>query len=278
MKDGVLIDGAPAEVGWLRERAWQFGDGLFETIAVIDSNPCLWALHAERLVLGCGRLNLSVPDTDLLLAELRMLCAGRARSVAKLYWTAGRSARGYVRPIPVTPCRVLHVTDWRQRELTGWRVRLCDHRLSEQPQLAQIKHLNRLDQVVARAEWDDTTVAEGLMLDQDGYVVCGTMSNLFLQSRDVLFTPSIERCGVAGVVRRLVIELGEQAGSPVREARVSLGDLRAADAAYLTNSLIGVVRIAHCDSIDFDLTCDEHPLLTNARRTCHLPGQNGAVL
>ncbi len=274
MKDGVLINGAPAEFGWLQERAWQFGDGLFETIAVIDANPCLWSLHTERLVLGCRRLHLPLPDIGLLLAELRTLCAGRARAVAKLYWTAGRSSRGYARPVPVAPCRVVHVSDWPQCELTAWRVRLCAHRLSEQPTLAQIKHLNRLDQVIARAEWDDMAIDEGLMLGQGGGVVCGTKSNLFLQSHGDLSTPELARAGVAGVVRRLVMELGDGTGLPVRETQVSVEDLRKADAAYLTNSLIGVVRIAHCDSIDYDLAYGEHRLMTEARRLCHLPDLN----
>ena len=206
-----------------------------------------------------------------------MLCVGRARAVAKLYWTAGRSSRGYARPARLTPCRALHVSNWPQRELTSWRVRLCGHRLSTQPALAQVKHLNRLDQVIARAEWDDMAIAEGLMLGQEGDVVCGTMSNLFLQSQDGLCTPMLECAGVAGVVRRLVIELGSKAGSPVRETRVSLEDLRKADAAYLTNSLIGVVRIARFETIDYDLTHDEHTLLTEARRLCHRPDQNGMV-
>lgn len=272
MAVATLIDGRPCGDEWLDERGFQFGDGLFETIAVVDGAPCLWEAHLARLQLGCERLQLPPPQPDLLTAEARDLCAGRSRAVLKLYWTAGRSARGYRRPVPLQPMRVLRCSDWPYVEPPhSWSLRLCLHRLGDNPRLAGIKHLNRLDQVLARAEWDDPAIDEGLVLDQRGSVVCGTMSNLFVESGDGLITPPIDRAGIGGVVRALVLRQAERLGVPVTEAPIEPEALYAADALYLCNSLIGVVRAAHLGHRAYDLTRPEHPAMSAARRLCHLP-------
>ena len=114
MQHDVLIEGAEAEGDWLRERAFQFGDGLFETIAIIDEKPCLWDAHMARLAEGCGRLRLPQPDSERLVEEGRRLCAGQSRAVLKLYWTAGRSERGYRRPTKINPSRILYRSEWPQ--------------------------------------------------------------------------------------------------------------------------------------------------------------------
>jgi 4-amino-4-deoxychorismate lyase len=272
MHDDALIDGVAARGGWLSERAFQFGDGLFETIAVIDREPCLWRAHLARLEQGCSRLRLPPPDRDRLAAECAALCAHHLRGVLKLYWTAGRSMRGYRRPVPVQPRYYLSISDWPYAEPPrDWTVRLCGQRLGENPQLAQIKHLNRLDQVIARAEWDQTGIDEGLMCGQDGRVVCGTMSNLYVQRGERLLTPALDGAGIAGVVRGLALELAAAGGFTLETGHVSLGAVRDADALYLSNSLIGVVRVRRFEGRVYDAGLPEHPLMTQTRAACHRP-------
>lgn len=274
MHDDVLIDGIAASPACLDERALQFGDGLFETIAVVDGAPCLWDRHMARLAEGCRRLNLPLPQFDVLASECRDLCAGRARAVLKLYWTAGISTRGYRRPSPLQPRRMLRVSEWPSSgSVDPWKVRECRHRLSDNPGLAQIKHLNRLDQVIARAEWDEPDIAEGVMLGQDGRVVSGTMSNIFLQRGGDLLTPVVAGAGIAGVVRQLALHLAERRDLVVHEARVTPDELHAADVLYLTNSLIGVVRVGRLESTSYDLARAEHPLMIETRRRCHEPAR-----
>ncbi len=269
MQHDVLIDGAEAEGSWLKERAFQFGDGLFETVAIIDETPCLWAAHMARLGEGCRRLGLPLPDFGLLAKEGQLLCAGHRRAVLKIFWTAGQSERGYRRPRNIHPERILRRSEWPEKA-DGWcALRQCTHRLSENPALAGIKHLNRLDQVVARSEWDDAQTGEGLMLGQDGRVVSGTMSNIFVQREQTLLTPAIDGAGIGGVVRALVLQTGENIATPVLVDAVSLDDVCHADALFLSNSLIGVARVSRFESIEYDPGISEHAVIAETRRLCH---------
>ncbi len=270
MEADALVEGVEADAGWWQERACQFGDGLFETVAIRDGRPCLWRAHMLRLALGCHRLRLPLPDFSRLAEEGRRLCAEFERAVLKIYWTAGRSERGYIRPRVVEPQRVLCRFAWPGPTET-WRVRRCAQRVGENPDLAEIKHLNRLDQVVARAEWDNPEISEGLMLGQDGRVLSGTMSNLFVQYGGHLHTPAVDGAGIAGVVRKLVLDAAESVADPVHIGRVSLDDVRAADAIYLSNSLIGLVRVERYEGVDYASDISEHPAIVEARRLCHQP-------
>jgi 4-amino-4-deoxychorismate lyase len=269
MQHDVLIDGAQAQGSWLKERAFQFGDGLFETVAILDGMPCHWAAHMERLGEGCQRIRLPLPDFGLLAEEGQRLCVGHRRAVLKIFWTAGRTERGYRRPDDIHPQRILRRSEWPQKA-AGWSaLRQCDHRLGENPTLAGIKHLNRLDQVVARSEWKDARTGEGLMLGQDGRVVSGTMSNIFVQRGQTLLTPAIDGAGIAGVVRALILKTGENVGAPVLVDAVSLDDVRGADALFLSNSLIGVVRVSRFESIEYDPGIRQHAVISETRRLCH---------
>ena len=275
MQAEVLVDGAETDAAWLQERGFQFGDGLFETVAIRHGEPCLWHAHLTRLAQGCRRLELPSPDFSSLAEEASRLCAHVERAVLKIYWTAGRSERGYRRPATLHPQRIVCRSDWPAQPAV-WHVRQCTHRLGENPGLAEIKHLNRLDQVLARAEWDAPAIGEGLMLGQDGRVVCGTMSNIFIQKGSELLTPDVAAAGIAGVVRRLVLETSERAAMDVRVGRVSLRDVREADALYLANSLIGLVRAERYENIAYRPDVEAHQAVAEARRLCHQPGAWGA--
>jgi len=126
----------------------------------------------------------------------------------------------------------------------GVRVHLCRVRLATQPALAGVKHLNRLENVLARAEWRDPAIAEGLMCDMTDAVIGGTMSNLFLLRNGKLLTPDVTRCGIAGVMRGLVLELAARHRVPVDITVISIDDLLAADEVFLVNSVIGLWPVA----------------------------------
>lgn len=131
--------------------------------------------------------------------------------------------------------------------------------------------MNRLEQVLGRREWDDPSINEGIMCGLDGRIVAGTMTNIFLQQGKELLTPSIENAGIAGVVRNCMIESAIEQDAPVRECRLDVSDLLGSDVVYLTNSIVGVVRVSACDGHDYASGIPEHPVVALVRQRCHLP-------
>lgn len=246
----TLVDGRPQGAWPADDRALAYGDGLFETIAVRSRRPALLAFHRERLEYGCRVLGLAQPP-ECLWQEVRELATLPGCSVVKVVWSRG-SGRGYRPPVSargrrlLTAAAVPEYPDAWSRD--GVRTRLCRTRLGQQPALAGLKHLSRLEQVLARAEWRDPGVVEGLMQDTSGALVEATQSNLFLVRAGEIETPLLDRAGVAGVVRRLVLErLAPEAGVGVRCARLSLQDLLGCDEIFLTSSLLGVCPVVAVD-------------------------------
>lgn len=247
----TLINGD--EVGCLAvaDRGLQYGDGLFETIAIHHGRAALWERHMERLAAGCQRLGLDMPDIGRLLAEVKLAAGDDARAVVKLLVTRGASGRGYRPDGAGTPIRIVQGLPWPTHPATAARdgvaVRWCALRLARQPRLAGLKHLNRLEQVLARAEWRDE-YAEGLMCDTGGLVIEGTMSNLFLVHQGVLITPDLSESGVAGVMRAEVLERARALGIVASVRAVTAAMVEEAGELFLTNSLIGLWPVRQLES------------------------------
>jgi 4-amino-4-deoxychorismate lyase len=237
------VDGRPAELLSVRDRGLAYGDGLFETIAVRNGEPRLFERHLTRLADGCARLSIPL-ELEQVRAELLAFAAAIGDGVAKLILTRGDGLRGYAPPIPAQPRRILQATPVpaypAANTLKGVRLYPCNTRLAEQPLLAGLKHLNRLEQVMARAEWSDAACAEGLMRDTQGRVVEGVYSNLFLVSNGLLITPALTRCGVAGVMRAELLACADEQGVPHEVRDVSFDELLAADEVLLCNSQYGI--------------------------------------
>jgi 4-amino-4-deoxychorismate lyase len=254
---------------------------LFETVAVFSARPCLWQHHLDRLFDGSTRLGIPTPTKAQLEADLERLLDGvqdgRARPwVFKIVLTRGTGGRGYRPDVHAEPLRISSLHSWPvirpdDAPTDGLRLRTCSIRLGENPALAGLKHLCRLEQVMARREWSDPQIDEGLMLDQSGHVIEATSSNLFLQRDGALITPDLQGSGVAGVVRALILELGEQLDSPVRTQAVSLSELAQAEALYLSNSIAGIRRVSQWDGHVFDLAVPLPNVLASAMERIHSP-------
>lgn len=239
----ILVNGQPADHLPVTDRGLAYGDGLFETLAVRHGVALYWDRHMARLREGCARLGLPAPDIALLSREAHTLLASGEYAALKLILTRGSGPRGYRAPSNPQCTRILMGLD-ASRPPPDWQtlgvdVRICRTRLSRNPTLAGIKHLNRLEQVLARAEWQDE-FQEGIMLDTEGHVVEGTMSNLFMIRDGHLATPLLDQCGVAGITRARLMEMARGLGIPVRECLLREADLRAAQGLFLTNTLIGL--------------------------------------
>jgi len=243
MTGRVLVNGAPASTVSVLDRGLSYGDGLFETIRFVDGEAPLWSRHMARLREGCGRLRLPLPEAETLWREAASVASGIAQAVVRITVTRGVGERGYAPP--PTPAVTRIVAGFEAPAMrgdvyqSGLRVRWCETRLAVQPALAGLKHLNRLEQVLARAEWSDPAIGEGLVCDMEGRVIAGTMTNLFAVLDGVLVTPVLDRCGVAGVARAEI--LAAWPGAHAAELRPK--DLLRASEVFLSSSVRGILPV-----------------------------------
>lgn len=246
------VDGSPSAAVGVSNRGLAYGDGLFETIRVKGGRLTLLLRHLARLQLGCQRLGISLNQAQLE-HELAAYASGLGEGVLKLVVTRGDSARGYA-PDPTAPARRILMGGPlpqypAQRQSEGVALYPCTTRLAEQPAFAGLKHLNRLEQVIARAEWENAELAEGLMRDTQGRVIEGVFSNLFLVEDGVLCTPDLSRCGVAGTLRAELLARRAEQGQPVRVMDVSMAQLEAASEVFVCNSVYGIWPVRQCGEL-----------------------------
>ncbi len=234
------------------DRGLAYGDGVFETVRVMSGQPVLLDYHLERLQTGLQRLRIEHDWQALkqeILAYLGWQQAGWQQAgadqsaIVKLIVTRGSGGRGYGTaqvkgPTCILSCHPL--PEYPSSYFTqGISVFSCGQRLSSNASLAGIKHLNRLEQVLARQEWSDEH-QEGLMLDQDDNVIEGVFSNLFVMRDGVIKTPDLQNAGVAGVMRRWLLECFDNNGVRADVAQVTLQDIQLADEWFFCNSVYGI--------------------------------------
>jgi 4-amino-4-deoxychorismate lyase len=241
----VLIDGQPATAVDVLDRGLHYGDGLFETIACRGGHARFLELHLQRLNEGCRRLGIRLPDPAVLAAQIRALAATAPACIIKFIVTRGSAtARGYGAQGDEQPRTILLQYPWGAEDPTPWEqgvaVRVAHGRLGENPALAGLKHLNRLEQVLIRAEWTDPAIQEALVFSSSGWLVSGTMSNVFLVRDKRIMTPAITVAGIRGVMRGVVMREAQRGGLMVTEAALDATALAAAEEIFLTNARIGI--------------------------------------
>jgi len=239
----MLINGEPGQTIPVNDRGLLYGDGIFETIRVINRQLSLWQLHQRRLLNSCNLLGIDV-DLPKLLEELNsLLGASAADGIAKVIVTRGVGGRGYQPGDATEPTRIVQFHPlpdaYNQDKQGGVRVKFCNQPITVNSRLGGLKHLGRLDQVMASSELTDE-YDEGLMSTDSGLVVEGTKSNLFVVINDSLVTPGLHNAGVAGVMREYLMGQFATDGFPVHEAKLNREDLLNASEVFLCNSVFGV--------------------------------------
>ncbi len=249
-----LIDGEISTLVATTNRGLNYGDGLFETLVVHNNRPRRWQAHMDRLGAGCERLGITMPPQSILLREVQTVSAGCSDVVVKIVLTRGGKARGYMPPEDKACIRIVSAHPYPEgiAELsrTGVDARVCKLRLAIQPALGGIKHLNRLEQVLASAELRDYDAAEGILLDREDHVICAISANIFLVKEGRLLTPRLDRCGVRGVVRGQILAAF---GARCEQRRILLDQFQEADEVFICNSVKGVIPITAIDEQQFGI-------------------------
>lgn len=244
----ILVDGLPENAVPADDRGFTYGDGVFRTLAIRRGQAQRWPQQYAKLVADCSALGITPPAQSELLRDIQTIAEQLPDCALRITVTRGSGGHGYAIPEKLQSRRVVsanslpaYPAQWAEQ---GVSVRICEIRLAAQSRLAGIKHLNRLENVLARTEWHDPAIAEGLLLDDEGNVIEGTRCNVFIVEDGKLFTPDLSHCGVAGLTRDLVIAAADDNGLHCQIAPVSQQRLEGATEILLVNSLIGVWPVA----------------------------------
>jgi len=252
METTTLVNGQTSPLVEACDRGLAYGDGVFETIALVQGQVQLWHAHKQRLMSGLLTLGIvadeacAVALVDIIALELKTAYElfNHSEGVIKITVTRGSGGRGYAAPTFAVPTRIVSFMPWpsgRQHlSSEGVCVRMCKHRWSHNAALAGIKHLNRLDQVMARSEWTDLAIHEGIVLNQEGWVISGAMSNLFIEIGGQLITPKLDLCGIKGTMAEHIAGIAVQSGITLIHQNVSIEAMVKADSVFLTNSINGI--------------------------------------
>ncbi len=227
-----LVNGVEQDHIALGDRGLQFGDGLFETLCVRAGQARYWERHMARLRAGCARLGLPPPDEQRLHFEVGRLIRQQPHGVVKILLTRGTGGRGYSPPADVEVSRIVRYLPRPVIPAEGLRLARCATSLGRNPRLAGIKHLNRLEQVLASHELTELHADEGLLADSEGRVIEGTRSNLFLVHQGELITPDLGQCGVAGVLRSVVLDTCSDADLACHIREVTWSELEEAEELF----------------------------------------------
>ncbi|ENY72077.1 aminodeoxychorismate lyase [Aeromonas diversa] len=242
-----LINGRKLDRVEVTDRGLAYGDGHFTTMKVVDGRIERWEAHLARLQKGCQRLGIVAPDWSQLAASLHDEIAGVALGCAKVMITRGSGGRGYspagchdTRWIVTLSPFPEHYLQWQSE---GIEVVECRQRVADQPMLAGIKSLNRLEQVLLRQELNESNAVEGVVLSTRNVLVAGVSANLFWRRDKTVFTPDLSHGGVDGVMRRTVMGMLKEMSIELRTVEAPLESLWHAEEVWMTNALMGVVPV-----------------------------------
>jgi len=262
--NNCLINGVAADYLTVDDRAVHYGDGLFETILFHEEQLYFWPQHYLRLKQSAEKIKLACPYESLLLDDITKLlndCDKGLSYAIKIIVTRGASERGYQFEKKSANSRLVfcsiieeNYSSLLSKTLLSGDLAICEQQVSINENLAGLKHLNRLENVLARNEKvivNNKNVIDGLMLNANNYAIECTTSNFFTVKNNQLYTPKLNQSGVQGVMRDTVIKLAEKNNIEVSQSDMTIDNIHKMDEIFITNSLIGMKQINHLDDTNF---------------------------
>ena len=248
MNPVVLINGVEQDKISVFNRNMQYGDGLFETCVARDNQILFWPRHYSRLEIGCVKLNINKIDEGVWLSDIKKAfeLSSKKNCIVKLILSRGDSLRGYGYKDDIEPVRVVIVSEMYQPLFNKeFSLEYAISGYHSNPQLAGIKHCNRLEQILARSNLSSN---EAIMLDEKENIISVTQGNIYFIFGNKLLTPKLDRCGVVGSRRSLILELAMSLKMEALESNISINQAQKADEVFISNSVIGIQPVHSIES------------------------------
>lgn len=239
----AIINGKEQSNISIFNRNFQYGDGLFETCVVNNNQILFWEKHLSRLDIGCRKLKIKNIEEEIWLKDIKkaLILTSKKNCVLKLILSRGNSQRGYSYSDDILPVRVVIVSEMKNVQAKeSFSLEYASSGYHSNPNLAGIKHCNRIEQILARSSLKRD---EAIMLDENQNIISVTQGNIYFIFGQSLVTPKLDRCGVIGSRRSLILELAESIELNVEEGNVSMNDAKKADEAFISNSIMGIQSV-----------------------------------
>ncbi len=253
-----LIDGEFKDSISVLDRGLSYGDGIFETMVWCfikekkNFGVEFWNRHLRRIEKSCMITKIKMPPIELLNTYKKRILEksfnqGLKEGVLKIIITRGVGGRGYKFDSDIKPTIIFlsfsknHLDQSLYKN--GVNVRFCESSIFKNFELAGLKHLNRLDSVIARSEWTKKDIFEGILVDDLENIVEGTMTNIFFTKDKILFTPHISNFGIKGIMRQVVMEKSMLYYEKILETSIKKSDINLFDEMFLTNSILKIVPV-----------------------------------
>ena len=239
----AIINGKEQSDISIFNRNFQYGDGLFETCIVKDNRILFWEKHLSRLEIGCRKLKIKNIEESVWLKDIKkaLNLSSKKNCVLKLVLSRGNTERGYSYPDDILPVRVVIVSELKKAHTReSYSLEYAQSGFHSNPNLAGIKHCNRIEQILARSS---LKADEAIMLDENQNIISVTQGNIYFIFGQRLVTPSLDRCGVIGSRRSLILELAELIKLHVEQRNISINEVKKADEVFISNSIIGIQSV-----------------------------------
>ncbi len=241
-----FIPSGSLEIG-TGNRAFRYGDGLFESIRVCKGVPLFFAHHYSRFILGLDVLRIEIPEhwqPDFLKKTIEELCRSNGQLNARVRLSAWRSGGGYYLPGEHSAELLIESSGlsdpfyaWPSQ---GLRIDLAEDIHLGNRALDRIKSANALPYIMAAIQAKERGLDDLILCDAQGHLLEASSSNLFLFREGVLYSPNPELGGIDGIMRRVLVKIARKEGISFVSTELNTEDLLLAEEIFLSNAISGI--------------------------------------
>ena len=252
--NGKFVPLSQAKVSIL-DRGFCYGDALFETMRVYSGKIFQLDQHLDRLEQGAQNIFLKLPESRERIHEILYETFYRnqgADAVIRMTVTRGEGILGKLWQADTSPTLSVHVrpysappAEWYQNGVFISLIQNSATKLGNFQE--QIKSTNYLSHILARKQAEDQNSADGIMVNEQGEVCDGTVSNIFIVKDSELSTPEVNGYVLAGITRQVVLKLSNDTGTLCKERAMTVDDILQADEVFLTNTGWEILPVARVD-------------------------------